>query len=232
MDEIKEAVLVEFKETFGFKKTTEFFDEGGVLSRSRKGAFDFLTVFWGELMTKRVLCASFKLLERLRHGGLYEAHKEVKEADVPRFINALEDGAIGIGLVAGFGFNTSFDDINRVREEVFGILFAFEAIGITQDTNFGGVLLKELKITFGLRTEAIEFLDREVAGKEKARRIGLKFADTNAGFIGVVHRLGQKGVVNGGLIKGVKKTTRRTHNGGVAHGIHKIKFTRWLLHGG
>jgi hypothetical protein len=122
LEEGEEAVLVDFEEAFFAEEVAEAGDEGAVLLGGGEGAFDFNAIAWGELFFKVAFGAFFDGVKGFGDGGLHEFHEEVQEADVPRFVYALDEGSVGIG--AGF---VSFKGL--FADELEGFVYDGFAVG-------------------------------------------------------------------------------------------------------
>ena len=229
-DQGEEAVLVELEETLFAEPFAERLDERGVFGGGGEGALDVRAAGAGETFAEGLLFEGLDVVQGAGQGGLHQAQEEVQQADVPRFVHA--DDKRGVRVVAALmGQDGAVaDGFQRLVQQVLGVGFAAEAVGIAQDAEARGVAFEKLQVLPGLRPEAFELLRGEFARQDDPRREGLQFALAHACLRRVVHRLGQKRVVDCGLVKRVKQSPRRTHDLRVSDGIGEIKLCRAALH--
>ncbi len=169
-------------------------------------------------------------MEGLGQRGLHQAHEEVQQADIPRLVHAHDQGRVRVILPLQGLFGAVAHHLERLVDERLGIGLAAQTVGVAQDTETVAVGLQERQVILRLRAEPFQFLRGEIPGQEQPRREGLQLPLTDARLGGVVHRLGQQGVIHEGLVKGVKQPLRGTHDTRVPDGIDEVEGVRASFH--
>ena len=230
LDEGEEAVLVEVEEALVLEQTAQSLDKRGVFGRGGEGAFDFRAVVVGHALAEALLLVLSERMEGLGQRGLHQPHKEVEEADVPRLVHADDQGGIRVILPLQGLFGAVAHGLEGFVDERLGVGLAAQTVGVAQDTETVAVGLQERQVVLRLRAEPFQFLRGEVPGQEQPRRKGLQLTLADARLGGVIHRLGQQGVIHEGLVKGVKQPLRGTHNTRVPDGIDEVEGVRASFH--